>query len=45
MKHLKKWILGGLLRTDILHRAVPWTNLILRTRNLPRSKANLLIAN
>lgn len=36
VKHLKCWTLGGLLRVDILHRAVPWARLILRTRNLPR---------
>ena len=35
-KHLKRWSLVSLLRTDILDRAVPWTNLILETRNLPR---------
>ena len=28
-KHLKKWNLKTLLHTDILHRAVPWTKLIL----------------
>jgi len=36
VKHLKKWTLGGLLRADILRRAVPWTKLILKTQNLPR---------
>ncbi len=35
VKHLKKWTVRGLLRADILLRAVPWTNLILQTRNLP----------
>jgi glycosyltransferase involved in cell wall biosynthesis len=36
VKHLKRWTVRNLLRADILHRAVPWTKLILNTRNLPR---------
>lgn len=36
VKHLKKWTLRSLIRTDILSRAVPWTRLILETRRLPR---------
>jgi glycosyltransferase involved in cell wall biosynthesis len=36
VKHLKRWTLRGLLRADIFRRAVPWTKLILETRNLPR---------
>lgn len=36
VKHLKKWTVRGLLRADILYRAVPWTWLILKTQNLPR---------
>ena len=36
VKHLKKWTVRGLLRADILCRAVPWTHLILETKNLPR---------
>jgi glycosyltransferase involved in cell wall biosynthesis len=43
VKHLKRWTLPVLLRADILGRAVPWTNLILETRNLPRD-LNLNIA-
>lgn len=35
VKHLKRWTLRGLLRTDIFCRAVPWTKLILETRHLP----------
>ena len=34
-KHLKKWTLRGLVRTDIVDRAIPWTLLILRNRDLP----------
>lgn len=33
--HLKKWTLLDLWRTDIFRRAVPWTRIILRERNLP----------
>jgi len=33
--HLKRWTFVGLLRSDILDRAVPWTRLILRDRRLP----------
>jgi glycosyltransferase involved in cell wall biosynthesis len=36
VKHLKRWSVRGLLRADILRRAVPWTRLILKTRHLPR---------
>jgi len=35
VKHLKRWTFTGLLRTDIVDRAIPWTLLILRERNLP----------
>jgi glycosyltransferase involved in cell wall biosynthesis len=33
--HLKRWSLAGLLRSDILDRAVPWTRLLLRQGRLP----------
>jgi GT2 family glycosyltransferase len=33
--HLKRWTLTSLLRSDICERAVPWTRLILRQRQLP----------
>ena len=35
VKHLKKWSFFGLVKTDILDRGVPWTELILRDRHLP----------
>ncbi len=35
VKHLKKWTVRGLLRADITYRAIPWTRLILESRNLP----------
>jgi GT2 family glycosyltransferase len=31
VKHLKRWTLGSLLRTDIFRRAVPWSKLILES--------------
>jgi hypothetical protein len=36
VKHLKRWTLRGLLRADIFYRAVPWTRLILESRDVPR---------
>lgn len=33
--HLKQWTFWGLLKTDILDRGIPWTELILRTGKLP----------
>lgn len=35
VKHLKCWTLGGMIKTDIFHRGVPWTRLILRSRRMP----------
>ncbi len=35
VKHLKKWAFWDLLRTDVLDRGVPWTELILRDRRMP----------
>jgi GT2 family glycosyltransferase len=34
VKHLKRWSLGSMLQADFFHRALPWTELILRDRNL-----------
>ena len=33
--HLKKWTLYSMVRTDIFCRAVPWSRLILESRNAP----------
>ncbi len=33
--HLKRWTLKGWVKTDILDRAIPWTRLIMRQRNMP----------
>ncbi|MCP4358099.1 MAG: glycosyltransferase family 2 protein [Chloroflexi bacterium] len=35
VKHLKRWSLKGMLKTDIFDRAIPWTLLIMQERNLP----------
>ncbi|MBV8820771.1 MAG: glycosyltransferase family 2 protein, partial [Acidobacteriaceae bacterium] len=35
VKHLKAWSFLGLVKTDILDRGVPWTELILRDKALP----------
>jgi GT2 family glycosyltransferase len=33
--HLKQWAFAGLLRADILNRAVPWTWLMMREEHVP----------
>jgi cellulose synthase/poly-beta-1,6-N-acetylglucosamine synthase-like glycosyltransferase len=35
VKHLKRWRLAALLRSDVFDRALPWTRLILRSARLP----------
>jgi glycosyltransferase involved in cell wall biosynthesis len=35
VKHLKRWTFWGLLKTDILDRGIPWTELILRDHYMP----------
>jgi UDP-N-acetylmuramyl pentapeptide synthase len=35
VKHLKRWTLGALVRSDIFDRALPWTRLILESGQLP----------
>ena len=35
VKHLKRWSFFGLVKTDIMDRGIPWTELILRDRLLP----------
>lgn len=34
--HLKRWSFTGMVRTDVLERARPWTRLLLRDGRLPR---------
>jgi glycosyltransferase involved in cell wall biosynthesis len=36
VKHLKRWTLTGLLRADILCRALPWATLMLEKGEIPR---------
>jgi glycosyltransferase involved in cell wall biosynthesis len=33
--HLKRWTLRSLIRTDIFHRAIPWSRLILQSKKVP----------
>jgi GT2 family glycosyltransferase len=35
VKHLKRWDLGTLIRSDVFDRALPWTELILREGHMP----------
>ncbi len=35
VKHLKRWTFWGLVKTDVLDRGIPWTELILRDRCMP----------
>ncbi|RMF58471.1 MAG: glycosyltransferase [Calditrichaeota bacterium] len=35
VKHLKMWTLWGMLKADIKDRAIPWTELIMREKELP----------
>lgn len=35
VKHLKHWTVRGMIKADIFDRAVPWTQLILREKDLP----------
>ena len=35
VKHLKRWTIKGLVKTDVFDRAIPWTLLIMQARNLP----------
>lgn len=35
-KHLKKWTMSSVIWTDIFCRAIPWTQLILRTQSIPQ---------
>jgi glycosyltransferase involved in cell wall biosynthesis len=35
VKHLKRWTLHGMVKSDVFDRAIPWTLLIMRDRHLP----------
>ena len=36
-KHLKRWTLASMVVTDVVHRAAPWTRLIMNSHKLPAS--------
>lgn len=36
VKHLKRWTMRSILQTDIRDRAIPWAELLVRERQLPR---------
>jgi GT2 family glycosyltransferase len=38
-KHHKDWTVRSMVETDILHRAIPWTQMMLRERRAPASLA------
>jgi GT2 family glycosyltransferase len=51
VKHLKRWRLGDMLATDLLRRAAPWTELMLREKRVvndlnvrARDRASVLLA-
>jgi glycosyltransferase involved in cell wall biosynthesis len=35
VKHLKRWTFWNVIKTDIMYRGIPWTELILRDRFMP----------
>ncbi|WP_246628677.1 glycosyltransferase [Methylomagnum ishizawai] len=35
VKHLKRWDMRGMLRTDVFQRALPWARLLLREGHIP----------
>jgi len=35
VKHLKRWSLRNVLKTDFFYRALPWSNLIVRSGHMP----------
>ncbi len=37
VKHLKKWTFGHMIYSDIFHRGVPWTLIMLRFKNITNS--------
>ena len=38
-KHHKDWTVRSMIHTDIVHRAVPWTRMMMRTRKIPSTLA------
>ena len=35
VKHLKRWTLTNLIKTDVFDRAIPWTQLVMADRKIP----------
>jgi glycosyltransferase involved in cell wall biosynthesis len=35
VKHLKRWTLRGVIKSDVFDRGIPWTRLILQERHVP----------
>ena len=35
VKHMKRWTLWSMIKTDVLHRGIPWTLLLLREGHMP----------
>jgi glycosyltransferase involved in cell wall biosynthesis len=35
VQHRKRWTLAGLVRTDLMDRAIPWTQVILKSQRMP----------
>jgi len=36
VKHLKRWSLRNVIKTDFFYRALPWSNLIVRSGHMPK---------
>ena len=35
VKHLKQWTFKSMLKTDVFHRAIPWSRVMFKRKNLP----------
>ena len=35
VRHMKRWTFASIIRTDVLHRAIPWSRLIVSQRRMP----------
>ena len=43
VKHMKKWRVNSVIRTDVVQRAIPWTELLFQRRDRMRNDLNLCI--
>ncbi|MBI4446712.1 MAG: glycosyltransferase [Acidobacteria bacterium] len=41
VKHLKRWTLANMIRTDLCHRGIPWVRLLFKYQRWTRSAGNL----